>query len=258
MRYRRWSQPLVGRSERWLRDRGTTPIVTWEPYEVTLAQIASGSEDAWIREQARAMRAFDAPIMLRFAHEMNGNWYPWSGVANATGGRVATGAQVYRLAWRRIWRLFHAEGATNVVWDWCPNWRSYPQVRGNELWRYYPGDRFVDWVAISAYNRGPYSETKRWRQLREMVQPVYRLYGNRKPMMIRETGSVEAGGSKAKWIYTAARDLRSRFPDVAAFVWFEDGHPTGFEFQLFNGRRVFVSVLLMRRNFPTKPQDFQL
>ena len=48
-------------------------------------------------------------------------------------------------------------------------------------------------------------------------------------MMIAETSSTEAGGSKANWIAQAlTNQLPAHFPKVKAFVWFNwnDGDPT--------------------------------
>ena len=44
-----------------------------------------------------------------------------------------------------------------------------------------------------------------------------------------------------------------------AIIWFSsDGKPVGFEFELSDRRRVFVSVLSFQQNVPTKPGDFVL
>ncbi len=47
---------------------------------------------------AVAARDHGGPIILRFAHEMNGRWYPWSI------GRYDNTPERYRKAWRHIWR----------------------------------------------------------------------------------------------------------------------------------------------------------
>src|SRR5262249_11875758 len=82
------------------RDRGDSPMVTWEPWDASggvnqpdysLRAIADGRYDALIRAWARDIKAYGSPVWLRFAHEMNGYWYPWSeGVnGNAPGSYVA-------------------------------------------------------------------------------------------------------------------------------------------------------------------------
>jgi hypothetical protein len=49
---------------------------------------------------------------------------------------------------------------------------------------------------------------------------VYHDFHRRKPIMLAETASVEQGGSKAKWITRVAGQIKSRYPAVAAFVYF--------------------------------------
>jgi len=52
---------------------------------------------------------------------------------------------------------------------------------------------------------------------------VYGDYARRKPFMVGETGTVEDAarpGRKGRWFVNAARALRTRFPRVRAFVYF--------------------------------------
>ena len=77
--------------------------------------------------------------MIRFGHEMNGDWYGWSGQPAA-----------YVAAWRHVVSVFRGEGAANVKWVWSPNVDNgdYPFAR------YFPGDSWVDYVALDGYNWG--------------------------------------------------------------------------------------------------------
>ena len=63
--------------------------------------------------------AWGKPLVLRFAHEMNGDWYPWSEGVNGNA------AGQYVPAYRRVVSLFRSVGATNVTWVWSPN-VAYP------------------------------------------------------------------------------------------------------------------------------------
>ena len=47
------------------------------------------------------------------------------------------------------------------------------------------------------------------------------LHALGKPIMIGETASDEAGGSKADWIRSIAPTLSDRFPDIKALIWFD-------------------------------------
>ena len=61
------------------------------------------------------MAAYAGPVLLRFAHEMHDQSYPW---AVAVNGNTA---EQYVAAWRYVHAIFVAEGATNVRWIWNPN-----------------------------------------------------------------------------------------------------------------------------------------
>jgi nucleotide-binding universal stress UspA family protein len=66
-------------------------LVQLEPKGVTLASIAAGGSDAYLRSYADAVVAFGHPVILSFGHEMNGNWYPWGyGHASSAHHRAVT------------------------------------------------------------------------------------------------------------------------------------------------------------------------
>ena len=198
---------------------GRIPMATWEPFTGTLTDIAAGQYDAMAHERAQAAKALGKPIMLRFAHEMNGNWYPWGGANN---GNDATGPQKYVAAWRHLHDLFVGDGATNVLWIFCPNVDGAPHEDWNTPAAYYPGDPYVDWVAVDGYNWGTSQTWSSWTVFPDILGPVYDSYvAMGKPLMIAETGSVEGGGDKAAWVTQLRDSLKSSFPAIKAFVYFD-------------------------------------
>lgn len=92
---------------------GAMDFVVWEPFNLSVAQIAAGASDSYIESFAAAVRALNVPIVLSFGHEFNGNWYPW--------GTTGTTPAQFVAAWRHIHDVFATEGATNVIWVWDPN-----------------------------------------------------------------------------------------------------------------------------------------
>ncbi len=218
MWYQTWSEPLFYSSQMAEVDkRGSVPIITWEPVEasggVPLRQIASGARDDYLREAARAARAWGKPFFVRFAHEMNGGWYSW-------GRRGRNRPADYVRAWRHVVHLFRQEGATNVRWVWSPNVTGYGVARFE---RFYPGDRWVDWVGLDGYNWGSHKSSG-WRSFRDVFYRSYRrlVDTTAKPVMIAETGSPEQGGNKAAWIRSGLRrDIPRLMPRVRAMVWFD-------------------------------------
>ena len=187
------------------------PMISWRG--TGYADILNGSSDAHIAANARRLAAFGRPVLLRFAWEMNGDWYPWGGARN---GNDTAG---YIRSWRRVHDIFATAGAKNVSWVWSPNWNNSPGAAWNRFQAYYPGDTYVDWVGVSGYNL--HRETAD-----TLFKNIYAAYSARKPIMIAEVGAVDRGGStKADWIDRFAAWAEER-PAVGAVVWFDtDTHP---------------------------------
>lgn len=187
------------------------PMISWRG--ARYAEILAGEHDSLIRRAARRLAASKRPTMLRWAWEMNGDWYLWGGVNNPehSAGFVK--------AWRHIWTIFAEQGAKNVSWVWSPNWLSNPTESWNQVQDYYPGDKYVDWVGMSGYNLRRETPQK-------LFDAVYARYSATKPIMITEIGSVDRGGTtKGDWITTFA-DWAGTRPGVGAVTWFDtDTHP---------------------------------
>src|SRR6187551_2976086 len=130
--------------------RGAVSMITWEPraadgHGFPLGEIAAGRFDRYLRRAAGSARLWGKPLLVRFAHEMNGTWYPW--------GRGVDGntARDFRKAWKHIVDLFRFHGATNVKWVWSPNEDSGGSF---QFAPFYPGDEWVDWVAMDGFDFG--------------------------------------------------------------------------------------------------------
>jgi hypothetical protein len=155
--------------------------VNWAPRlngndydQQTVRDIAADGYDSYIRTVADECRAFGYPIYLRFGPEMNIN----QGGSGDIGTWAANPTDFIQ-AWRRIYDLFHMEGASNVLFVWCPNYSESGQHHYTE---YYPGDEYVDWVGIDMY------------QFSDSIDPasemgIYDDYGSRKPVGIFEWGT---------------------------------------------------------------------
>jgi hypothetical protein len=219
-------QPFYPADHQRVRDHGAIPLVDWNPWDANaggapdqpdfaLSRIAAGDFDAYIASWAAGARDWGHPLLLRFAHEMNGDWFPWSEARNGNS------AGDYVAAWRHVHDVFASVGATNVSWVWSPN---AVYAGSLPLAGLYPGDAYVDWVAIDGYNWGIHpSRPDVWRSFADIVGPTYDALGALapgKPVMIAETGSTEHGGSKAGWISDALSQIPERFPRIRALVWF--------------------------------------
>jgi mannan endo-1,4-beta-mannosidase len=215
-----WSEPLFyPRQLPPLYSNGLIPMINWLPQgpngaaRYPLQAIAEGSFDRYIRGSAEAAARVREPMFISFAHEMNLSDSPWgAGLGTNTPGE-------YIRAWRHVVSIFRAEGAENVRWVWAPN----VQCEGScPFSPFFPGEKWVDWVGLDAYNGGQ-SDKSHWRQFSEILGQSYDDLAalSSKPLMVGETASVEAGGSKAQWILNLGRSLITRFPRVRVLVWFD-------------------------------------
>lgn len=202
--------------------RGAVPLITWEPWAwgggttqpaYALDRITAGDFDARITQWGQALAAWGYPVQLRFAHEMNGDWYPWAESVNGN----QTGDYVQ--AWRHVHDVVAATGASNVSWVWSPN---VPYGGSTDLAGLFPGIDYVDIVALDGYNWGTSASWSGWISPRDLFAPgiaQLRALAPGRPILIAETASSEAGGSKATWNTDLVSYLSAQ-PDVMGFVWF--------------------------------------
>jgi hypothetical protein len=183
---------------------GAIPMISWRG--VAYQTILNGSSDKVITAAARNLARLGKPVFLRWAWEMNGNWYPWGGPENGNN------PQGYVQCWRRLHQIFRREGADNVAWVWSINWNNHPAT--NHFQSYYPGDSYVDWVGLSGYNLG--HETPQ-----TLYDPLYNAYSARKPVFITEVGAADFGGvTKGDFIRKFASYVAAR-PAIGAVTWFD-------------------------------------
>ena len=149
------------------RSKAREPQPEW-----SMNAILAGTHDEMFRQYARDAAAFRKEVWLRPFHEMNGYWYPWGGTVNGN-----TPAKVVA-AWRHVRTIFREEGATNVKFVWSPNRESVPATKLNAIKSYWPGDTYVDYMAIDGFNYGKDSvkaySWSRWMSFKELYVAPYR------------------------------------------------------------------------------------
>lgn len=142
----------------------TTVAVTWEPWDPTPVgtpaddqgafqpewsneSILAGEHDDYIDVFARSLRDSDMTVYLRYGHEMNGTWYPWS-----------LDPASYVAAWKYVRnRVRSLRGAWNVKMVWSPNpdlWRATPADWLARLMPYWPGPSAVEHVGFTMIDFG--------------------------------------------------------------------------------------------------------
>ena len=219
---------------------GAVPMITWEPWsapegerhqaiqpDISLARIADGSHDQYIRSWAHDVAAYRNPVMIRLMHEMNGNWYPWGIFTNGNT------PELYVQAWRHVHRIFDEAGARNVSWIWSINNLERIDGENHDIDAYYPGDRWVDWVSTSGFNWGNAYSWSSWRTADPLYHDTYRALARYdKPIMISEIGTTSVGGDARVWVRQTFARLRTSYPLLRAVVWYDDIDGGGLDFRL--------------------------
>jgi autotransporter-associated beta strand protein len=205
-----------------IRSHGSIPMFTWMPQNgsaitaqsITLTNITNGDYDAYIANWATSAKNWGHPFFLRFAHEMNGTWYPWSPGVNGN-----TSAQFVQM-WRHVHDIFTGIGATNVTWVWCVNVIPGLPTPINQL---YPGDNYVDWISLDGYNR----LANPWQDFSAVAATTITQLTNiapGKPIMVGETGCNQTNNpteTKAQWFLNALTNyLPLVQPRIKALVYF--------------------------------------
>jgi hypothetical protein len=168
-----WGLPFDAAYARAAHDHGAVTLVQIQPSDVSMAGIAAGRFDGYLRAYASQVRAFGFPVIIGFAHEMNGFWYPWGS------GHVSPATWI--AAWRHVVTVFARQHADNVTWLWTVNITT-PGVPSARPW--WPGSAYVTWVGIDGYYylgddsfQGVFGQT---------ITEVRRFTS--KPVLIAETG----------------------------------------------------------------------
>ncbi|MGH9041403.1 MAG: Ig-like domain-containing protein [Acidimicrobiia bacterium] len=206
--YHPFEDPFPDGQEAWDVAGGRIPMISWG--KTYTSEVNSGRHDDLIRTRARGIRDLGQPVMVRWFWEMGGN----RNVAHAVSPAE------YISAWNRLRRIFTEEGASNAVWVWCPDASDFANGVAQS---FYPGDETVDWTCADGYNfRHPSRRSTVARSFEDTFAAFYDWALQRpKPIMVGEYGVLEdATGDKAAWMNGAREALKTRFPAMAAVVYF--------------------------------------
>lgn len=219
-----------------LMDRGTS-----------LAEGANGRYDAHFRALGELLvRKGHANAYLRIGWEFNGGWYSWAAKKDP---------EAFRRFFRRIVITMRKVPGQRFVIVWNPA-QGEQQIAPDKLW---PGDPYVDIVAIDLYNQSwapadRLSAAVRWNNL--VNQPyglawLARFAGERgKPLALPEwgTGTRPDGhgmGDDPLFIQNVATFLRS---NNSAFAGYWDYKAGDFDGEISTGRQP-LSASAFRRSF---------
>lgn len=216
-----------------LLNRGYRPIITWEalynnwarldPIQPRLNDLISGKFDSYYDAFGDKLKSYNDTVIVRFMHEFEGNWYPWSLTENAQD--PALYIKVFRYVVDRV----RARGASKVKWMWCLNAEPAPYRKYNWVMSAYPGDAYVDIVATDIYNH-PNLGIPDWKSFRYTgIESYYYLtkYLPHKPLYVCEVASRERDASepassqtKAEWELQMNKEMQSFFSKARALIFF--------------------------------------
>lgn len=171
-----------------IRNAGRTPLLTVEPWTGL-----GGLLDALPRL---------GPCWLRYGHEFNGRWYPWSGNAPAL---------------IEQWRWIARVKPSSVELVWCLNVAFPGSFPLGDFW---PGGQFIDLLGLDGYDQAgnPPNPPASFAAICGPTLDYLEKLAPNKPVVICETATPRGRG-QAGWIAGLWREVEAR-PQVEAVCWF--------------------------------------
>jgi hypothetical protein len=175
----------------------------------------------YLIDQAKAVAQYGTTTFIRWAWEMT------KGGANSSCVSQDGGASAYKQAWQAVYTIFHAYGASNAEFVWCPSAAAFSSADGDPLHslaeQYYPGNAYVDYVCADGYDTAGKPATdfaavfgSAYTFARMVARP------NVKAFMVGETGFPAGTASQAAWIQVSLfREVQSSYPDVKAVLYWD-------------------------------------
>jgi hypothetical protein len=214
-------------------EQGYIPMITLEHQFVNLPagakqpnlySIVEGYFDQFFVDWANQIKDVHGIVLLRIFHEFNGDWFPWCTANNDRN------PELLAKAYRHVHDIFEQQKVQNVKFIWCPNSMSIPQESWNYIMDAYPGDKYVDYVALDIYNGA--GQATVWRSFRkEAIENYFILTENlpHKPLFVCEVASrereIDESGpaqNKAEWIDQMSLALMTDLSKVRLLTWFNE------------------------------------
>lgn len=210
-----------------ISNNGWTPIISSNPYffkdcpdkkQSLYETIASGDCDEFLKAAAKNLKAYNKPIFFRFAWEMNLPSMYWSVKY------LKSEPKHFVEAWKRFHKITKQEQANNIIWVLSFNTTNSVTTPYKEL---FPGDEYVDWVAIDGYNWGNTHSWSGWQTFNSVFNKSYQELAalTQKPVMISEVNSAPTGtgGDKSDWIRDMLNvQIPKEFPNIQSIVIFNE------------------------------------
>jgi hypothetical protein len=227
--YGGWGEPFESSFATMVRDHSAVTLLQWDPTSASVARIAAGGYDSYLRSFADSVRRFGSPVVIGFGHEMNAYWYSW--------GYQHTPAATFVAAWRHIVTVFRIRNARNVTWLWTVQ-ADEPGTAPVASW--WPGQHYVTWVGIDGYYYRP-SETF-FSIFGQTIAQVRMLTGL--PVLLSETAVGPQAGQTAKipGLFAGMRQY-----GTLGLVWFDIAQHDGLYHQDWHVEDDAAAAVAFRR-----------
>ncbi|KAL7748941.1 hypothetical protein RI367_005589 [Sorochytrium milnesiophthora] len=233
-----------------VKEVGATLLLTLEPWD-GLEAVTDQAIAATVT-YINSINQRGVPVLLRFAHEMNGGWYPW-----------AQKPVQYRETFQRLARAIK-QGTTNTFMVWVPNeGQGYPfkapiavssaedramdtngdgtvDGRDDPYTPYFPGAEYVDWVGLDLYHLGDMANNANSApalgEFRNGISDFYDAFAHahNKPFGLFETASTyypqaananqlsQLDVKRPWWSQIFDADIPRSYPLFNLVCWFEE------------------------------------
>lgn len=156
----------------------------------------------------------DMIALFRPFHEMSGSWF-WWGWDPTDANRI----NEYKQLWQMVFNYMKNDrGLNNIIWVYSPNvgWDSASKERITSM---YPGDGYVDVVALDIYIEENVSWTENFNRLRDSKEQLLKIWGPNNSTWVKPAALGEWGYHGSQWnsgdfneILTEVKDV---FPEAA-------------------------------------------
>lgn len=130
-------------------------------------EVADGGADSYYETLAQNLvSAGFGSSYIRLGWEFNASWMGW-GICNEDGSGLASWASDFVPAFQNIVTSMRSVSGANFKFIWNPIDSSNASCTGANLEDFYPGDKYVDMVALDTYDDvgATTSDTARWSDL---------------------------------------------------------------------------------------------
>ncbi len=195
--------------------------ISISPNNFTAAEVAAGKFDDQYRQFFKDVKANNLRVIFRTMHEMNGGRYPWS-----------SKPEDFKKAWIHVRKLSREEWLTqyNILFDMSVNAWDLPAKGGvpsqtatfiqctqaakaklkcPTFEDYYPGNKYVDLMGVTFYNRWKGNSNRRRGTPDQIVnnasrKTLDRLKKFNKPIFVDEVGTTAVN---YEWSYSYQKSL---------------------------------------------------